>query len=179
MFFVALILLYPYSLGEVELFSEEDTLVSPVHIVPEWYFCSQYAMLRRVPSKGVGVLIMLASVLVYFLYPLRVRYVTPASNFNFVVVSFMLGVQVVLTFLGFAPIEQPFVYLRVIFTFIYFILHVLVMSVNLLTSMCFSLEGEIRSPLWYTDREYGVCNIVYGPTSPTSLRGKIAKWLKS
>lgn len=35
LFFFALILLYPYSLGEVELFEEANFLSSPVHIVPE------------------------------------------------------------------------------------------------------------------------------------------------
>jgi hypothetical protein len=33
--FVVVLLLYPYSLGEVELFEEANYLNSPVHIVPE------------------------------------------------------------------------------------------------------------------------------------------------
>ena len=139
MLLVALILLYPYSLGEVELFEEANTLVSPTHIVPEWYFCSQYAMLRRVPSKGMGVLIIIFRVMVYFLYPARIGGVTPASGVNVIAVVSLGCVQVILTYLGFAPIEQPFVFLSLVFTFLYFLIHVLVISVNLLTGYYFDV----------------------------------------
>jgi len=69
-------LVYPYVLGEVELFEEANTINSPVHIVPEFYFCAQYSILRSVPSKGVGVLIIILSIGVLFIYPLSVSYVS-------------------------------------------------------------------------------------------------------
>jgi quinol-cytochrome oxidoreductase complex cytochrome b subunit len=141
MLLVVLILLYPYSLGEVELFEEANTLVSPTHIVPEWYFCRQYAILRRVPSKGAGVIIIIFRVVVYFLYPTRIRSITPASGVNIAAVVSLVCVQVMLTYLGFAPIEQPFVFLSLIFTLLYFLIHVLVMSVNLLADYYFDVRS--------------------------------------
>ena len=80
MVFLVVMLLYPYSLGEVELFEEANFLNSPAHIIPEWYFCVSYAILRRVPSKGMGVMIIAARVAILFLYPLSANYITPASN---------------------------------------------------------------------------------------------------
>lgn len=80
LFFIFIILILPYSLGEVELFEETNTLSSPVHIVPEWYFCIQYAILRSVPSKSIGVVIILLSILVFFIYPSSIGYISPASN---------------------------------------------------------------------------------------------------
>ena len=44
-------------------------MVTPIHIVPEWYFLPFYAMLRSVPNKLFGVLTMLSSILVFFLLP--------------------------------------------------------------------------------------------------------------
>jgi len=35
LFFIFLILEYPYILGEVELFEESNSINSPVHIIPE------------------------------------------------------------------------------------------------------------------------------------------------
>jgi len=55
--------LVPYSLAEPELFQEANALTSPVHIVPEWYFCAFYGILRRIPNKSVGVLAMIFAVL--------------------------------------------------------------------------------------------------------------------
>lgn len=76
--FLFVVLLFPYTLGEVELFEEANPLVSPAHVVPEFYFLAAYAVLRRVPSKGVGVLLMGASIAIYFVYPHSISYVTPA-----------------------------------------------------------------------------------------------------
>merc|ERR1712150_201168 len=43
-------------------------LLTPLHIVPEWYFLCQYGMLKAVPNKNAGFIILLTSVLIlYFL----------------------------------------------------------------------------------------------------------------
>lgn len=142
---IALALLYPYSLGEVELFEEASMLNSPAHIIPEWYFCMRYAILRRVPSKGAGVIIMILRVGVLFLYPLRSRYITPASNLG-VVWVWMLRVQAFLTLLGFAPISQPFILLALLFTGVYFVLHLGVMVINLLAGEAFATSRGEEGP---------------------------------
>ncbi|KAI6170352.1 cytochrome b [Aphelenchoides bicaudatus] len=38
-------------LGDPEMFIEADPIMSPVHIVPEWYFLFAYAILRAIPDK--------------------------------------------------------------------------------------------------------------------------------
>jgi ubiquinol-cytochrome c reductase cytochrome b subunit len=47
---------------------EVCTLLTPLHIVPEWYFLCQYAMLKAVPNKNAGFIILLTSVLILFLF---------------------------------------------------------------------------------------------------------------
>jgi quinol-cytochrome oxidoreductase complex cytochrome b subunit len=44
-------------------------MVTPAHIVPEWYFLPYYAILRSIPHKLGGVIAMFASILVLLLLP--------------------------------------------------------------------------------------------------------------
>lgn len=46
-----------------------NPLVTPSHIVPEWYLLPFYAMLRAVPDKLMGVLVMFSSLAVLFILP--------------------------------------------------------------------------------------------------------------
>ena len=41
-----------------------DTLVTPLHIVPEWYFLLQYGVLKSLPSKYAGLLALAASIFI-------------------------------------------------------------------------------------------------------------------
>ncbi|HEX5960409.1 MAG TPA: cytochrome bc complex cytochrome b subunit [Rhodanobacteraceae bacterium] len=46
-----------------------NDLVTPATIKPVWYFTPFYAILRAIPSKGIGVLALLLSIVVLFLVP--------------------------------------------------------------------------------------------------------------
>jgi len=151
--FLVIILLYPYSLGEVELFEEANFLSSPAHIVPEWYFTCQYAILRRVPSKGIGVLIMFARIAILFLYPTIRNYITPASNENTPIWVVMFVLQTYLSYLGFSPIRQPFVVLSLISMYFYFLYHlfniIIILIVEHRFSVCvnsLSIKRRIEAP---------------------------------
>merc|ERR1711879_578896 len=47
---------------------EACALLTPLHIVPEWYFLCQYAMLKAVPNKNAGFIILLTSIFVLFFF---------------------------------------------------------------------------------------------------------------
>merc|ERR1711944_129983 len=47
---------------------EACALLTPLHIVPEWYFLCQYAMLKAVPNKNSGFIILLTSILLLFIF---------------------------------------------------------------------------------------------------------------
>ena len=42
--------------------------LTPLHIVPEWYFLCQYAMLKAVPNKNAGFIILLTSIFTFFFF---------------------------------------------------------------------------------------------------------------
>lgn len=67
--FLAVIGYAPNYLGHPDNYIPADPLVTPGHIVPEWYFLPFYAMLRCVPNKSLGVLVLVCSLLQLFLLP--------------------------------------------------------------------------------------------------------------
>ena len=66
---------YPNYLGHTDNYIPADPLVTPAHIVPEWYFLPFYAILRSVgsfwfiPAKLIGVAAMGGAVMILFLLP--------------------------------------------------------------------------------------------------------------
>ena len=54
---------------EPDNFNPADPLVTPQHIVPVWYFTPYYAILRAVPDKLGGVILMGLAVMVLFTLP--------------------------------------------------------------------------------------------------------------
>ena len=59
----------PNYLGHPDNYIRANPLVTPPHIVPEWYFLPFYAILRTVPDKGLGVLAMGAAIAVLWVLP--------------------------------------------------------------------------------------------------------------
>ncbi len=59
----------PDYLGHADNYIAANALVTPPHIVPEWYFLPFYAILRAVPSKLGGVIAMFAAVLILVFVP--------------------------------------------------------------------------------------------------------------
>ncbi len=74
--FFAFVFFAPNFLGHPDNYIEANPLVTPPHIVPEWYFLPFYAILRSatfdvwfLSAKLIGVLLMLASILILFILP--------------------------------------------------------------------------------------------------------------
>jgi len=66
---------------------------TPLHIVPEWYFLCQYAMLKAVPNKNAGFIILFTSIFTYFYFMRSVSMsffliVFTCSRFNGILLSF-------------------------------------------------------------------------------------------
>jgi len=59
----------PEALGHVDNQVMANPLVTPPHIVPEWYFLPFYAILRSIPQKLFGVLAMFGSIGMLFALP--------------------------------------------------------------------------------------------------------------
>ena len=67
--FFAIVFWLPNSLGHPLNYVEANPLVTPPHIVPEWYYLPFYAILRAIPDKLLGVVAMFGSILILFVLP--------------------------------------------------------------------------------------------------------------
>jgi len=95
--FLGIIIIYvPNLLGHPDNYIEANHMVTPLHIVPEWYFLPFYAILRSVPNKLNGVLLMFGSLLALLIFPylqLSSGYTTSKKYENFLSVSFLATIQ--------------------------------------------------------------------------------------
>ena len=67
--FALFVFYQPNILGHADNYIEADPLVTPAHIVPEWYLLPFYAILRSVPDKLMGVVAMLSAILILAALP--------------------------------------------------------------------------------------------------------------
>ncbi|WP_428646064.1 cytochrome b [Roseibium sp.] len=113
----------PNYMGHPDNYIEANPLVTPAHIVPEWYFLPFYAILRAIPDKLGGVVAMFGSIAILFVLPWldtsKVRSGTYRPLFKQFFWIFAL-VCVALGYLGAMPAEGTYVLLARICTAYYF-----------------------------------------------------------
>jgi ubiquinol-cytochrome c reductase cytochrome b subunit len=68
-FYLLFVYFAPNYLGHTDNYIEANAMVTPAHIVPEWYFLPLYAVLRSIPHKLGGVIAMLSALIVLLVLP--------------------------------------------------------------------------------------------------------------
>jgi ubiquinol-cytochrome c reductase cytochrome b/c1 subunit len=123
MVFAFFIFFRPDYLGHAINYEPANPLVTPAHIVPEWYYLPFYAILRAVPSKLGGVVLMFGSILVLFVLPWldtsRVRSGNYRPMFKWFFWIFAI-VCVALGYLGSKPADGIYVFWSRVLTAYYF-----------------------------------------------------------
>ena len=98
--YAAFVFFNPNALGDAVNYVPANPLVTPAHIVPEWYLLPFYAILRAVPDKLMGVIFMGGAIAMLFLLPwldtskvrsMRYRPTAKLYFFIFVIVTLILG----------------------------------------------------------------------------------------
>ena len=139
--FIRLTLLFPWILGDSEIFIEANPTSSPVHIVPEWYFLYVYAILRRIPNKVLGVIALVLRFVVFYLIPMSYHYRNSLDTLYINLFWWFIGRCVVLTWIGRQRVELPFTLVGVVFTCLFFvIMFIMFMRVKLSQLLFYYLE---------------------------------------
>ena len=63
--FAVIVFYAPNLFGNPDNYVPANPLVTPAHVVPEWYFLPYYAILRAIPSKLGGVIAMFSSIAIF------------------------------------------------------------------------------------------------------------------
>jgi ubiquinol-cytochrome c reductase cytochrome b/c1 subunit len=122
-FFGIFLFFAPNLLGHPDNYIPANPMVTPSHIVPEWYFLPFYAILRSIPDKLVGVIALALAIISLFLLPVlhkpEVRSMVhrPLSRhafWTFVVSCLLLG------WIGAKPVEYPFLFIGQLMSILYF-----------------------------------------------------------
>nr|UZT26971.1 cytochrome b [Euwallacea fornicatus] len=119
----------PYLLGDPDNFTPANPLVTPVHIQPEWYFLFAYAILRSIPNKLGGVIALVASIAILYTLPFINKKKFSSSQFYPLAKLLfwtLLGVVLLLTWIGARPVEDPYILTGQTLTIIYFIMYLLI-----------------------------------------------------
>ena len=133
LFFSFFIFFYPNILGHSDNYIPADSIVTPPHIVPEWYFLPFYAILRSIPDKLGGVVAMISAILVLLLLPFINTSTIRSSKFRgvfaifywFLVCDFLL-----LGWIGQKPVEDPYIAIGVYATTFYFIFFLILLPLT-------------------------------------------------
>jgi len=124
LFVVCLVGFYPNLLGHSDNYIPANPLVTPTHIVPEWYFLPFYAILRAIPNKLGGVLAMVSAIFVFILLPFAEGFFgvkkTKFSSLNKLLFGCLACVFVFLGYIGGKPAVHPFVGAGAVASFFYF-----------------------------------------------------------
>jgi ubiquinol-cytochrome c reductase cytochrome b/c1 subunit len=122
----------PNYLGHPDNYIQANPLVTPPHIVPEWYFLPFYAILRAIPNKLLGVIALFVAVVIPAALPWldtskvkSARYRPLFRKFYWVFVA----VCIALGYLGAKPAEGSYLFFARIFSAYYFIHFLVIMPI--------------------------------------------------
>jgi len=125
--FTLLIYLLPTLFLDAENFIKANYQLSPIHIQPEWYFLYIYAILRAIPNKLGGVLIAVLSICLLVALFIKVHlFQTVTIKENVLLYRRFFLIFTILSWLGIKPVEVPYLQISIAFTFLYFLLMLLI-----------------------------------------------------
>jgi ubiquinol-cytochrome c reductase cytochrome b subunit len=131
-FFSAFLFFAPNLLGHPDNYIPANPMVTPAHIVPEWYFLPVYAILRSIPNKLGGVLaiglVFVSLLALPFINSSEVR----SSSFRPLhKIFFWLLVSdcLILGWIGQKPVEEPYVTIGQIASVYFFVYFLVIMPI--------------------------------------------------
>ena len=148
--FAILVFFFPNMLGHPDNYIPANPLVTPAHIVPEWYFLPFYAILRAVPDKLGGVLLMFGSIAILFVLPWLDTSPVRSMRFRPLARIFLLIWLVaffVLLYCGGKPAEEPYVTISRIATAYYFLYFLVILPLLGRLERPLPLPESIASPV--------------------------------
>lgn len=122
-FFSIFIYFSPNLLGHPDNYIEANPMVTPAHIVPEWYFLPFYAILRSIPHKLGGVIAMILAIMILVTLPWIHSTEIRSSRFRPMYKSSfwtLISCCLILGWIGGMPVEDPYILIGQIASLYYF-----------------------------------------------------------
>jgi len=148
--FSGFVFFVPNVLGHPDNYIEANPMVTPSHIVPEWYLLPFYAILRSVPDKLGGVVVMFAAVFILMFLPWLDTSKVRSAVFRplYKVFFWILVIDViVLGYIGANPPEGMYLIIGRITTIYYFVHFILIMPLLGFKEKTIPLPLSISDPV--------------------------------
>jgi len=148
--FSGFVFFVPNVLGHPDNYIEANPMVTPSHIVPEWYLLPFYAILRSVPDKLGGVVAMFAAVFILMFLPWLDTSKVRSAVFRplYKVFFWILVIDViVLGYIGAKPPEGMYLIIGRISTIYYFVHFIVIMPLLGFKEKTIPLPLSISDPV--------------------------------
>jgi len=135
----------PNYFGHADNYIMANPMVTPAHIVPEWYLLPMYAILRSIPNKLGGAIAMAAAIIIIVILPFFIRVDNRSALFRpiykgifwlFVIDCMILG------WIGGNAIKYPYYSIGQYATVFYFLYFLILIPIGV----------EIEFFMWRRDR---------------------------
>ena len=136
-FFTFFVFFNPNYFGHPDNYILGDFMVTPTQIVPEWYFLPLYAILRSVPSKLGGLIVLVITIVFFLFWPYWIGVFQTVRNSFFkpflkVVISIFFFNLLLLGWIGGQSVEPLYLFLGQLSIFIYFFCFLLFFFFNII-----------------------------------------------
>ena len=152
--FAGIVFFVPNILGHTDNYIKANPIVTPTHIVPEWYLLPFYAILRAVPSKLGGVVVMFASLFILMCLPWLDTSKVRSAVFRplYKIFFWILVIDVVvLGYIGANPPEGLYLLIGRVATIYYFVHFILIMPILGFKEKTIPLPVSISDPVLKND----------------------------
>ena len=164
----------PNYLGHADNYIQANPAVTPAHIVPEWYFLPFYAILRAVPSKLGGVILMFSAVIILAFAPWLDTSRIRSCNYRPIYRQFFwafVGATLLLGWLGSQPPEGGYVIASQICTAYYFAHFLIVMPLCGLFETPKKLPGSILESVTGPGKQVSGSGMPAGAAAAPTTKG--------
>ena len=148
--FLGFVFFSPDILGHPDNYIPANPMVTPYHIVPEWYLLPFYAILRSVPDKLGGVVLLFASLLILLALPWLDRGKVRSAVFRPIYKQFfwLFVIDIlVLGYMGAMPAEGTYLLIARIGTAYYFLHFLIILPFVSLVEKTEPLPMSISEPV--------------------------------
>ena len=148
--FAGFVFFTPNLLGHTDNYIQANPLQTPEHIVPEWYFLPFYAILRAIPDKLGGVIMMVSAIAILAFLPWLDTSKVRSAKYRPLFRQFywiFLANFLLLGYLGAMPAEGIYVIISRIATIYYFVHFIIILPVLGFVEKTKPLPKSISEPV--------------------------------